>query len=335
MWRNRETLSFVDWLADYNRTQADPLQGVSLHGLDIYSLYHSINAVLAYLERVDPAAAARARERYACFSPWERDPAVYGRATVAGERETCEAEVVETLQELLEHRLAYRRSDGESLFDSERNARVVAAAERYYRFMYYGSRESWNLRDQHMFETLRSVMTHRGEATRAVVWAHNSHVGDATASEMGMRGEWNIGQLAREAWGDAAYLIGFGTDHGTVAAASDWDGPMAIKHVRPALADSYEHLFHQAEPSNLILPLRHATSEALLDGLRTPRLLRAIGVIYRPDTERVSHYIRTVLPRQFDEYIWLDSTSAVTPLGVADLAGLPAGHPLHSAPLAA
>jgi protein-L-isoaspartate(D-aspartate) O-methyltransferase len=335
MWRNRETLSFVDWLAAYNRAQADPVAGVSMHGLDLYSLYHSIHAVLTYLERVDPAAAARARERYACFSPWERDPAVYGRATVAGERGTCEAEVIATLQELLAHRLAYRRSDGESLFYSERNASVVAAAERYYRFMYYGSRESWNLRDRHMFDTLKSVMAHRGESTRAVVWAHNSHVGDASASEMGMRGEWSIGQLAREAWGDAAYLIGFGTDHGTVAAASDWDGPMAIKTVRPALPDSYEHVFHHAQPANLFLPLRHAKSEKLLDGLRTPRLHRAIGVIYRPDTERVSHYIRSVLPRQFDEYIWFDATRAVTPLGDADLAGLPAGHPLHTALLAA
>ena len=332
MWRNQETLQFIDWLADYNRARPDPLAGVSLHGLDLYSLYHSIHGVLAYLERVDPAAAARARERYACFSPWERDPAVYGRATVAGERADCEHEVVATLTELLAHRLAYRLADGEALFDSEQNARVVRSAEQYYRVMYYGSRESWNLRDRHMFDTLQDVLAHRGESARAVVWAHNSHVGDAAATEMGMRGELNIGQLAREAWGDAAYLIGFGTDHGTVAAASNWDEPMAVKAVRPALPDSYEHVFHQAGPANLLLPIRHADSELLHDGLRTPRLQRAIGVIYRPETERVSHYFRTVLTRQFDEYIWFDETRAVTPLDAAARGALPAGHPLRDAP---
>ncbi|AKS43031.1 protein-L-isoaspartate(D-aspartate) O-methyltransferase [Wenzhouxiangella marina] len=332
MWRNRETLDFVDWLAEHNRALTDPQPAVSIHGLDLYSLYHSIHGVLNYLDRVDPGAAARARERYACFSPWERDPAVYGRAAVAGEREDCEDEVVQTLTELLAQRLAYRCDDGEAMFDSERNARVVRAAERYYRVMYYGSRESWNLRDRHMFETLESVLEHRGPASKAVVWAHNSHIGDAAATEMGMRGEINIGQLAREAWGDASYRIGFGTDHGTVAAATNWDGPMEVKRVRPSLAESYEHLFHQAGPSNLILPIRHAESELLHDGLRTPRLQRAIGVIYRPETERISHYFRTVLTRQFDEYIWFDETRAVTPLDETDRAALPPDHPLKAAP---
>lgn len=332
MWRNRETLDFMDWLHGHNQNRPDPNTGVSVHGLDLYSLYHSIHGVLEYLDRVDPAAARRARDRYACFSPWERDPAIYGRAAVAGERQDCEDEVVETLTELLAHRLDYRRSDGEALFDSERNAQVVRAAEQYYRVMYYGSRESWNLRDRHMFETLQSVLAHRGPESRAVVWAHNSHIGDASATEMGMRGELNIGQLAREAWGDQAYLIGFGTDHGTVAAASNWDEPMDVKTVRPSLADSYEHIFHQAESSRLMLPIRHADSELLHDGLRKPRLQRAIGVVYRPETERVSHYFRTALTRQFDEYIWFDETRAVTPLGEADRARLPAGHPMKEAP---
>jgi protein-L-isoaspartate(D-aspartate) O-methyltransferase len=332
MWRNRETLEFIEWLAGHNRSQRDPSSGTSVHGLDLYSLYQSIHGVLGYLDRVDPAAAARARERYACFSPWERDPAVYGRAAVAGERADCEDEVIETLTELLTHRLAYRRADGEALFDSERNAQVVRAAERYYRVMYYGSRESWNLRDRHMFDTLQSVLAHRGPDSKAVVWAHNSHIGDASATEMGMRGEINLGQLARETWGDAAYLIGFGTDHGTVAAASNWDEPMSVKPVRPSLAESYEHVFHQAEPSNLMLPIRHADSELLNDGLRTPRLQRAIGVVYRPETERVSHYFRTVLTRQFDEYIWFDETQAVAPLSETDRAALPAGHPMKERP---
>ena len=330
MWRNRETLAFVDWLAEHNRASDDDAARVSMHGLDLYSLYNSINAVLDYLEEVDPAAADRARQRYACFSPWERDPATYGRAAVTGQREDCEDEVVETLMDLLEKRLAYRTSDGEALFDTEQNARVVRDAERYYRIMFYGSRESWNLRDRHMFETLQSVLDHRGENARAVVWAHNSHLGDASATEMGMRGELNLGQLAREEWGDEAYLVGFGTDHGTVAAASNWDEPVQVMRVRPSLDGSCERLFHEVDEDRFLLPLRHAPSEDLVNELSTKRLQRAIGVIYRPETERVSHYFETVLPKQFDEYIWFDDTDAVQPLTDEDYESLQDGHPLKT-----
>jgi len=328
MWRNQEMLAFVDWLAEHNRVQDDPGRKTSLHGLDLYSLYNSIHTVLEYLERVDPAAADRARQRYACFSPWEKEPATYGRATVSGEREDCEDEVVATLRDLLSRRMEYRTSDGEALFDTEQNARVVQSAERYYRVMYYGSRESWNLRDRHMFRTLRSVLAHRGEDARAVVWAHNSHVGDASATEMGMRGETNIGQLAREAWGDEAYLIGFGTDHGTVAAASNWDEPMQVMTVRPSHSDSYEQVCHQTNVPHFILPLRHDGSDGLMHELATPRLERAIGVIYRPETERISHYFESVLPKQFDEYIWFDETTAVHPIGFSDNDVLDKDHPL-------
>lgn len=330
MWRNREMLEFVDWLTEHNRGRPEPERKTSIHGLDLYSLYNSIQTVLEYLDRVDPAAAERARERYACFSPWEREPAVYGRATVSGQRDDCEEEVVATLRDLLARRLDYRSADGEALFDSEQNARVVQSAERYYRVMYYGSRESWNLRDEHMFRTLESVMQHRGENARAVVWAHNSHVGNAGATEMGMRGETNIGQLARRAWGDEAYLIGFGTDHGTVAAASNWDEPMQVMRVRPSHTESYEQVCHQTGVSRFMLPLRRDDADDLRHALSTPRLQRAIGVIYRPETERVSHYFQSALPKQFDEYIWLDETSAVQPLEDRDMQALPEGHPLKS-----
>ena len=232
MWRNEETRLFVDRLAAHNE-HLEPEHQVSVHGLDIYSLNNSIGAVLEYLERVDPVAAEAARVRYACFSPWELDPATYGRAASGGRIQSCEAEAVATAVSLLEKRLEYVRSGGESWFDAERNAAVVREAERYYRAMYRGSRESWNLRDRHMFDTLRAVMHHRGPGTRAVVWAHNSHVGNAAATEMGVRGELNIGQLAREHFGLDAFLIGFGTHEGTVAAASNWNEPMQVMRVRP------------------------------------------------------------------------------------------------------
>jgi protein-L-isoaspartate(D-aspartate) O-methyltransferase len=231
------------------------------------------------------------------------------------------------LAELLEQRMAYRSADGEALFDTEQNARVVRDAERYYRIMFYGSRESWNLRDRHMFDTLKSVLDHRGDDARAVVWAHNSHLGDASATEMGMRGELNLGQLAREQWGDDAYLVGFGTDHGTVAAASNWDEPMQVMRVRPSLDGSCERLFHETDEARFLLPLRDADSD-LVHELAPKRLQRAIGVIYRPETERVSHYFETVLPKQFDEYIWFDQSEAVHALTDDDLDRLADDHPL-------
>jgi protein-L-isoaspartate(D-aspartate) O-methyltransferase len=231
------------------------------------------------------------------------------------------------LRDLLDQRLAYQHRDGERFLDALQNARVVANAERYYRAMYYGSRDSWNLRDQHMFETLQVVLAFRGPETKAVVWEHNSHVGNAAATEMGVRGELNVGQLARTTFGDAAYLVGFGTDHGTVAAATDWDGPMEVKTVRPAHADSYERLCHDAAVGAFLLPLRHPRRRDVREELTSPRLERAIGVVYRPETELASHYFQAVLPVQFDEYVWFDETRAVTPLGHVEARGAPETHP--------
>lgn len=322
MWRNEETRLFVDRLAAHNE-HLTPEEQVSVHGLDLYSLDNSIGAVLEYLQRVDPVAAESARVRYACFTPWELDPATYGRAASGGRIRGCEAEAVATAVGLLEKRLEYMRSDGESWFDAERNAAVVREAERYYRAMYRGSRESWNLRDRHMFETLRAVMHHRGEDSRAVVWAHNSHVGNAAATEMGVRGELNIGQLAREHFGMDAFLIGFGTHEGTVAAASNWDEPMQVMQVRPSHPDSYERLCHETGARGFLLPLREPADASLRHELLQPRLERAIGVIYRPETEVLSHYFQAALPAQFDEYVWIDRTTAVAPLRAHATAGSP------------
>jgi protein-L-isoaspartate(D-aspartate) O-methyltransferase len=327
MWRNRETRRFIDWLAEHNSAIGEPSRRCSVHGLDLYSLNNSIGAVLAYLERVDSETAAAARVRYGCFSPWETDPATYGRAAVSGRLRDCEREAVSILTGLLARRLEYMTSDGEAFFDAQRNATVVRNAERYYRAMYYGSRESWNLRDQHMFDTLDAALEHRGEHARAVVWAHNSHVGDAAATEMGTRGEINLGQLARERHGLQAYIIGFGTDHGTVAAASNWDEPMQVMNVRPSHIDSYERLCHDSGMPAFLLHLREPDRAAVRQELLPPHLERAIGVIYRPKTEMLSHYFQASLPAQFDEYIWFDQTTAVQPLKTHEVHGVPETYP--------
>ncbi len=316
MWRNVEVRDFARWLRAHNAGVEDPARRVSFHGLDLYSLYTSIEAVVRYLDGVDPEAARVARLRYGCLTPWEHEPALYGRAALMRTHETCEREVVATLVDMLKRRLDYAARDGESFLDAVQNARTAANAERYYRVMYYGSRDSWNLRDRHMFETLETVLAHGGPAARAVVWEHNSHIGNAGATEMALRGEINVGQLARECWGDAAYLVGFGTDHGTVAAATDWDGPMEVKQVRPSHPESYESLCHESALPAFFLPLSQGARPAVREELEAPRLERAIGVIYRPETELQSHYFQAILPWQFDEYVWLDETRAVTPLPV-------------------
>ena len=327
MWRNREMQRFVDWLARHNATRPAGSDETSIHGLDIYSLNNSIGAVLDYLDRVDPAAAFTAREMYACFTPWERDPATYGRGAASGGLASCEQQALTTLRGLLEERLRYSKLDGDAFFDAARNATVVSEAEKYYRAMYRGARESWNIRDRHMFETLLALLEHRGPNSKAVVWAHNSHVGNAAATEMGMHGEVNIGQLVRERFGDASYLIGFGTDRGTVAAASNWDAPMQVMSIRPSHADSYERLCNDSGKPMFMLPLRKPNTLAVRNELLRPRLERAIGVIYRPETELVSHYFQATLPAQFDEYIWIANTTAVDAIGGARTEGDPDTYP--------
>jgi putative phosphoribosyl transferase len=275
----------------------------------------SIAAVLSYLDRVDPKAAAEARDRYACLTPWSREFAAYGRASLSRGYALCEAPVVRNLMELLQRELNYAERDGEQFFDASQNARLVASAERYYRVMYYGSHLSWNLRDRHMFDTLRRVLDHAGPDSKAVVWAHNSHIGDARFTDMGAeRSELNIGQLCRETFGKDAVLIGFGTDSGTVAAASEWDAPMEIKQVRPSRPDSYESLLHRTGQDRFLLDMGQRLDPELRAALTRKRLERYIGVIYRPETERWSHYSHSALPDQYDAFVWFDRTTAVRPL---------------------
>jgi protein-L-isoaspartate(D-aspartate) O-methyltransferase len=326
MWRNRETKAFVDWLHEHNLTRPYE-ERVAFYGLDLYSLYSSVKAVVSYLEGVDPDLAAVARVRNGCLTPWEADPSAYGRAALSGAYRKCEQDVAHILVEILQKQQEYALQDGEQFFDASQNARLVASAERYYPGDVLRLTGLVELARQHMFETLKQTLEFHGPESRAVVWAHNSHIGNAAATEMGRRGEYNIGQLCREHFGTASYHIGFGTNDGEVAAASDWDGPMQIMPFRPAHAQSYERLFHMTNAPGLLLPLKDGRSKELCEKLARPRLERAIGVIYRPESELASHHFEAILPRQFDEYIWIDRTCGVTPLEVAELQGMPDTYP--------
>jgi erythromycin esterase-like protein/predicted phosphoribosyltransferase len=322
MWRNAVVLDFVGWLRERNdRIGGDERAKAGFYGLDLYSLYRSIHEVIAYLERVDPVAAARARERYACFDHFSGDDGqAYGFAAAFGAGESCEREVIEQLVDLQRHALEYARRDGliaeDELFYAEQNARTVKAAAEYYRSMFSGRVSSWNLRDRHMADTLDALADHlsrqRGELARIVVWAHNSHVGDARASEVAARGELNIGQLVRERHGGDCRLLGFTTYTGTVTAADDWEAPAERKWVRPALPESVEELFHEAGEKAFLVSFGMAPRVA--EALRSARLERAIGVIYRPETERQSHYFRARVADQFDAVIHIDESRAVEPL---------------------
>jgi erythromycin esterase-like protein len=318
MWRNADVLDFVGWLRSHNDSK-DPTSRVGFYGLDLYSLHASIECVLRYLDDIDATAAQRARKRYACFENFGHDPQAYGYAAGLGLTTSCENQAVMQLMELQSNSLRYSRMDGfvaiERFFDAEQNARVVKDAEEYYRSMFHGSVRSWNLRDEHMAETFDALVTHLGRQhspAKVVVWAHNSHVGDARATQMGRQGEFNIGQLIRESRGLDCRSIGFTTFAGTVTAASDWDGPAERKRVRPARPDSYEGLLHQTglEAFSLILK----AGSPLARGLEESMLERAIGVVYRPDTELASHYFQATLSRQFDAIVHFDQTRAVEPL---------------------
>jgi erythromycin esterase-like protein len=319
MWRNTVVLDFVEWLRAYNSSLPANAARVGFYGLDLYSLYASIEAVLGYLNKVDPEAAKRARYRYSCLEHFAEDTQAYGYAASFGLTETCEHEVIGQLLELRRRAADYASRDGriaqDEYFFAEQNARLITNAERYYRTMFRGRVESWNLRDTHMVETLDALVRHftsQGQTAKVAVWEHNSHLGDARATYMADYGEVNVGQLVREKYGTDTRLVGFTTYSGSVTAASEWDGPAERKRVRPALKGSYERLLHETVGHNFHLTLRE--NESLAMTLRGPLLERAIGVIYLPQTERQSHYFEARLPRQFDAVIHFDETRALEPL---------------------
>jgi erythromycin esterase-like protein len=317
MWRNADVLDFVGWLRERNDALTPGAAKAGFYGLDLYSLHASIEAVLTYLHKVDPDAARRARYRYSCFDHFGEDTQAYGYAANFGLAESCQEEVLGQLIELQQRAAAYASRDGraadDEFFFAEQNARLVKNAEEYYRSMFRGRVESWNRRDAHMAETLEALAAHlesRGGVAKIVVWEHNSHLGDARATEIGEAGEFNVGQLVRERYAEESVLVGFTTHHGTVTAASNWDAPAERKRVRPALPGSYEALFHEVAIPRFMLDLHGNPAESL----REPRLERAIGVIYRPETERQSHYFHARLADQFDAVLHFDETRAVEPL---------------------
>ena len=319
MWRNADVLDFVGWLREHNDEKAEPGK-CGFYGLDLYSLHGSIEAVLAYLKRVDPEAAGRALQHYACFEQFGQSTEAYGYATGFGLRPDCEREVVHELVALRRKAMDYLQRDGQvaadAYFCAEQNALVVRNAEEYYRNMFRREVSSWNLRDAHMMESLGALEKHlsrtRGQPARIIVWAHNSHLGDARATQMGGRGELNLGQLTRERFGREVVSIGFTTHTGTVTAASDWDAPAERKQVRPSVEGSYERAFHETNCPRFYLNLREP--RLVNDALRREHLERAIGVIYRPETEMVSHYFAARLSEQFDAVLHFDHTRAVEPL---------------------
>ena len=317
IWANQSMLKFSQWLQDYNATFADNGHSVGFYGLDLYSVNNSIEAVLAYLDSVDPTTAEQARMRYGCLTPWAKDPMLFAQAVLTKQYKKHEKEVLTILRERLKSRLNYAHADGQRYFNTEQNAALIAKAEGYYKTLYYAEQASWSQRDQHMFETLQSILSFQGADSKVIVWGHNSHIGDARATQMGARGEFNIGQLVREQYRGNAYSIGFGTAHGTVAASSEWGGPMEVKQLQPAHMDSYEGLCHRVATDNFLLPLSKPLNPALRKRLLSERLERSVGATYRPENELHNHYLYTCLPQQFDEYIWFDETHAVEPLSRA------------------
>jgi erythromycin esterase-like protein len=309
---------FVEWLRDYNKGRGSQRQ-VGFYGIDLYSLFTSIQAVLTYLDRTDPDAARRARARYACFDHAGEDSQAYGYGASYGITPSCEDEVVQQLREMnrrFSEMPAVPGLEHDEAFYAQQNARLVHNAEEYYRTMFRGRVSSWNLRDSHMIETLQALDRHLGfpgAPPRIAVWAHNSHLGDASATEMGDIGEWNVGQLVRDRYGSDAVLVGFSTHNGWVTAATEWDDPPQRKRVREGLVGSWEDIFHQAGTERFLLGLRgNEALKTLVGPIR--RLQRAIGVIYRPETERQSHYFFTKLAEQFDAMIHIDQTQALEPL---------------------
>ncbi|GEM49256.1 erythromycin esterase family protein [Deinococcus cellulosilyticus] len=317
MWRNEDVHGFVSWLRDHNTRHADRQAG--FHGIDLYSLHRSMEAVVEYLDTVDPQAAQRARQRYSCFEPYGEDPQEYGMATVYGTEEPCESEVVAQLMELRQRETELSQggvlAEDEHFF-AEQNARLALNAERYYRAVFHGREDTWNLRDAHMADTIDALFLHQkdqGLEPRIVVWAHNSHLGDARATEVNWRqNQQNVGQYVRERHPEDTFIIGLSTHHGEVTAADDWGQPAKRKTVRPALQNSVEDLLHEVGVQDFWLDLR--ADRNTLSALQESRLQRFIGVIYRPQTERWSHYYLTRPSDQYDALLYFDRTSALVPL---------------------
>jgi len=309
MWANEEVVRLIEWLREFNHSRADEAK-VGFYGLDVYSLWESMDVVTRYLERVDPALAQRARSSYGCFDPFGEDVQEYAWATATVPTD-CEDEVVAALSELRRKGPDFRSEGPEAFFNAEQNAIVAQNAERYYRAMIRGGASSWNVRDTHMMETLDRLLKHHGPDAKAIVWEHNTHVGDARATDMARSGMVNIGQLAREAYGDDVVIAGFSSYQGSVIAGEEWGAPMERVMVPPAQPGSWEHVLHQASPEDKLLLLEGMDE---VPGALDRRGHRAIGVVYRPEREAYGNYVPTVLPYRYDALLYIDQSRALNPL---------------------
>jgi erythromycin esterase len=313
MWANEEIADFAEWLREHNANQPDSRQ-VGFHGLDVYSLWDSLYEVMAYLRRVDPTAIDAARRAFRCFEPYGEEAQEYARATTRLVPESCELEVTSLLAQIRRKAPLYREDDRWAAFRAEQNALVVKDAEAYYRAMVRGGPESWNIRDRHMGETLERLARHYGPNCRGIVWEHNTHVGDARFTDMAGDGMVNVGQLARERWGEShVVLAGFATHRGTVIAGKAWDAPAERMKVPEGRPGSWDDLLHRAGDRDKLLILNgHAGSSPLLE----TRGQRAIGVVYHPESEHLGNYVPTILPRRYDAILYIDETHALNPLPV-------------------
>jgi erythromycin esterase len=315
MWANREVIDLIEWLHDHNRRIASERQ-VGFYGLDVYSLWDSMRAVTEYLERIDPKLAAAARRAYNCFEPYAEDVQEYARATALVPT-SCEDEAIGVLRELRVNAPQYREDGREGYFDAEQNALVAKNAELYYRTMVRGGPASWNVRDHHMVETLERLMQHHGPHAKAIVWEHNTHIGDARFTDMARAGMVNVGQLVRQAYErEGVMLVGFGTHRGTVIAADEWGAPMERMRVPPARADSFEEAMFNAAVGDSLL-LFNGRDDGGVPGLDEPLGHRAIGVVYDPDHERWGNYVPTIVPGRYDAFLYIEETRAVDPLHMA------------------
>jgi erythromycin esterase-like protein len=306
MWANEEVVDFTRWLCARNRTVEESARA-GFHGLDVYSLWESLREILTYLREHDPDQVPAALTAYRCFEPYADDAQAYALATRFVPT-TCENEVIDLLVGLRQK----TAGDGAGRFGAWQNAEVVAGAERYYRAMVRGGGESWNVRDRHMDDTLDRLLQHYGPAAKGVVWAHNTHVGDARATDMADAGAVNIGQLARERYGtDHVVLVGFGSHRGTVVAGDAWGAPMQVMDMPPARRRSLEAVLHTAAPAQAMFVFPHGGRPDLL----TDELdHRAIGVVYHPDREKYGNYVPTVLGDRYDAFCWFDQSQALHPL---------------------
>ena len=311
MWANWEIVALGDWLRKHN-SGVGPDKKTGFYGLDLYSLWESMGSIMQYLKKTDPGALKVAEEAYKCFEPFQKEEGQsYARATMFVP-ELCENEVVHLLKEI-RTKLPTYNTDHENVFNAEQNAIVMVNAEKYYRAMVHGGPHSWNLRDEHMAETLDRLLAFHGKKSKAVIWAHNTHIGDARATDMIQEGMYNIGELARLKYKQDVVLVGMGSFCGTVMAGRRWGAEMQKMEVPDAAAGSWEFMLHNASPVNKLLIMDDFNQDVFMENHIGHR---AIGVVYNPEYEKYGNYVPSILPLRYDAFIYFDKTTAIHPLHI-------------------